>query len=198
MKVQYREDVANRSDPESCVAHREVWGEALTGDTSRPAIEPRNHGSGMPTTLSDSEGNMEHGVNRKPCSDPARSETLRMLGSNLHGSWEISTAPGAIRPGGAGKVNDRNPAIHAVEKSDMPIVPKKPSNKGQPAEVVEGRGVAKGNARETLAGRTQRRAIASTRLAGIREAAHCFGVTYPRQEPCAVIPLAGICAGGRG
>ncbi|MDP2788196.1 MAG: group II intron reverse transcriptase/maturase [Pseudomonadota bacterium] len=25
-----------------------------------------------------------------------------------------------------------------------------------------------------------------------------FGVTHPRQEPCAVIPLAGICAGGRG
>ena len=25
-----------------------------------------------------------------------------------------------------------------------------------------------------------------------------FRVTHPRQEPCAVIPLAGICAGGRG
>ena len=198
MEVQYREDVANHSDPESCVAHREVWGEALTGDTGRPAIEPRNHGIGMPTTLLESEGNMGHGDNRKSCSDPARSKTLRMPGSDLHRSWEISTVPEGARSGGVGKVKDRTPAINAVEKSDTPIVPKKPPNNGRPAEAVEGRGVAKGNAGETLAGRTRSRAIASTGLAGIREAAHCFGVTYPRQEPCAVIPLAGICAGGRG
>ena len=51
MKVQYWEEMANYSDPESCVAHREVWGEALTGDTGRPAIEPRNHSIGMPMTL---------------------------------------------------------------------------------------------------------------------------------------------------
>ena len=47
---------------------------------------------------------------------------------------------------GAGKVKYRNPATDAVEKSDMPIVPKKPPNNGPPAEAVEGRGVAKGNA----------------------------------------------------
>jgi RNA-directed DNA polymerase len=41
MKVQYWEEMANHSDPESCVAHREVWIEALTGDTGGPAIEPR-------------------------------------------------------------------------------------------------------------------------------------------------------------
>ena len=103
MKVQYREEVANHSDPESCVAHREVWGEALTGDTSRPAIEPRNHGIGMPTELYFSEGNMGYGVNRKSCSDPARSKTLRMLGSDLHGSWEVSTVPGAVRLGEGGE-----------------------------------------------------------------------------------------------
>jgi len=95
--------MANHSDPESCVAHREVFSEALTGDTSRPAIEPRNHGIGMPTTLLNSEGNMERGDNRKSCSDPARSKTLRMLGSDLHGSWEVSAAPGAVGPGGGGE-----------------------------------------------------------------------------------------------
>ena len=71
----------------------------------------------------------------------------------------------------AGKVNDRNPAIDAVEKSDMPIVPRKTPNKGQPTEALEGRGVAKGNAGETSAGRTQSRAPASLGLEGIREAA---------------------------
>ena len=190
--------MANHSAPESCVGHREVFSEALTGDTSRPAIEPRNHAIGMLTTLSDSEGNMGHGVNRKSCSDPARSKTLRMLGSDLHRSWEVSAAPGAVGPGGAGKVKYRNPAIHAVEKSDMPIVPRKPPNNGKPAEAVEGRGVAKGNAGETRAGRTQRRVTASSGLAGIRDAEHRLRVTHLRQEPCAVIPLAGICAGGRG
>jgi group II intron reverse transcriptase/maturase len=81
-------------------------------------------------------------------------------------------------PGGAEKGN-RNSAIHAGEKSDVPIVPKKPPNKGQTlflfeegsAEVVEGRGAAKGNAGETPAGRTQRRETASTGLEGIREIA---------------------------
>ena len=95
--------MANHSDPESCVAHREVWGEALTGDTGRPAIEPRNKRFGMPTELLISEGNMGHGINRKSCSDPARSKTLRMLGSDLHRSWEVSTVPGAVGPGEGGE-----------------------------------------------------------------------------------------------
>lgn len=51
MKVQYWEEMANHSGPESCVAHREVWSEALTGDTGRPAIEPRNHSIGVPMVL---------------------------------------------------------------------------------------------------------------------------------------------------
>ena len=57
----------------------------------------------------------------------------------------------------------------------MPIVPKKPPNKGQPAEAVEGRGVAKGNAGEAPADRTQSRGSASTGLEGIREAARRDG-----------------------
>ena len=63
--------------------------------------------------------------------------------------------PVGSQAGGAGKGN-RNPAIDAVEKSDAPVLPKKRPNKGQPhafagagsAEAVEGRGAAKGNARE--------------------------------------------------
>jgi RNA-directed DNA polymerase len=79
----------------------------------------------------------------------------------------------ALRPGRAGKVKDRNPAIDADEKSDTLIVPKKPLNKGKlPAEMVEGRGVAKGNADESPASRTQsRKHDASMGLEGIRETA---------------------------
>jgi len=170
MEVQYGEEMANHSDPESCVAHREVWGEALTGDTGRPAIEPRNQEIGMPTELTISEGNTEHGGNRKSCSDPARSKTLSMPGSDLHRSWEVWEVP-VKYAGGAGKVSNRNPAINATQKSDTPIVPGKPPNKGKPAEVVEGRGVAKGNVEETPADRAQNRTPASMGLQGMREAA---------------------------
>lgn len=70
-------------------------------------------------------------------------------------------------------MNNRNPAVNADEKSDTPVVPSKPPNKGiEPAEVVEGRGVAKGNTDKVTAPRTQSRiSRASKGLEGVREAA---------------------------
>ena len=122
--------MANQSGPDSCVTHREVWGEALTGETGGPAIEPRNQETGMPMLLSEAEGNTGYDVNRKSCLDPARSKTLSTPGSFLHGSWEISPAPDAHVSGGTGKAKSRNPVVHAGEKSDAPVVPGKPPNKG--------------------------------------------------------------------
>ena len=122
MKVRYREDVANRSGPESCGGAREGAAEALTGETDRPGIEPRNQEFGMPTLLSDAEGNTEQGANRNSCGDPARSEAPSMSGSLVHRSWEVSSAPVSKGAGGAGKACRRNPAIHADEKSDTPIL----------------------------------------------------------------------------
>ena len=72
----------------------------------------------MPTESTISEGHMGHGVNRKSCTDPAQSETLCMLGSNLRRSWEISAVTSATRLGGTEKVKDRKSVIDAVEKSD--------------------------------------------------------------------------------
>ena len=164
--------MANHSDPESCGLCREVQAEALTGETGRPAIEPRNQQSGMPTELRITEGNTAYGDNRKSYLDPARSETLRMPGSFLHRNWEVSSVSGSCGPDGAGKVNDRNPAIYADEKSDTSIVPKKPPNKGVfPAEEVEGRDVTSGNIKESPAPRTQSRIRASMGLDGVREVA---------------------------
>lgn len=165
--------MANHPDPESCGVHREVQVEALTGETDRPAIEPRNQHSGMPTLLSEAEGHMVRNDNRKSCANPTRSQTLCMSGSLSHGSSEISSVPGASWPGGTGKVNDRNPVIDADEKSDTPVVPKKLPNKGaNPAEAMEGRGVAKGNANESPASRTlSRDKRASSGLEGVRETA---------------------------
>jgi group II intron reverse transcriptase/maturase len=96
-----------------------------------------------------------------------------MLGSDLHGSWEVSTVSSADAPDGTGKANCRNPVVNAVEKSDTPVVPKKPPNKGvNPEEVVEERGVAKGNVSKAPAPRTQRRDKGALMgLEGVREVA---------------------------
>ena len=101
-----------------------------------------------------------------------------MSGSYLHRSWEVSSVPDGVLSGGAEKGN-HNPAIYAVEKSDAPVVPEKPPNKGQTsflfeectAEEVEGRGAAKGNAEESTAGRTPGRETALTGLQRVRETA---------------------------
>jgi RNA-directed DNA polymerase len=91
--------MANHSGPESCGSAREGATEALTGETGRSGIEPRNQESGTPTLLSEAEGNTEQGVNRKPCDGPARSKTLHMPGSLLHGSR------GNMRPAGQERLN---------------------------------------------------------------------------------------------
>ena len=173
MKVRYGEEMANHSGPESCGGAREGATEALIGETDRPGIEPRNQEFGTPTPLSVAEGNTEQDANRKSCNGPARSETPGMSGGFLHRSWEVSSAPVPEGAGGAGKAHSRNPVANVDEKSDMPIVPTRPSNKGvHPAEAAEGRGVAKGNTDKIPAPRTQSRiSCASMGLAGVREAA---------------------------
>lgn len=61
-----------------------------------------------------------------------------MPGSYFCRSWEGSSVPDGAMSGGAGKGN-RNPVIHADEKSEIPIVPKKLPNNGCccPAEAME-------------------------------------------------------------
>jgi RNA-directed DNA polymerase len=58
-------------------------------------------------------------------------------------------------------------------KSDSPIVPAKPPNKAgaEAEEVVEGRGLAKGNSPERNMSRTQSRNHMSSTLERIRQAA---------------------------
>jgi RNA-directed DNA polymerase len=173
MKVQYGKEVANHSGPESCGGAREGAAEALTGETGGSAIEPRNPNYGTPTQLSDAEGETDQGVKSESWAGPARSETLHTPGSFLHRSWEIFVAPGETTSGNSGKAQSHTPETSAAKKSDTPVVPGKPSNNGvDPAEMVEGRGVAKGNTEQDPAPRTQSRiSRVSMGLGGVREAA---------------------------
>ena len=85
--------------------------------------------------------------------------------------------------------------MHAAGASSDPT-PRKQANKTAKAaaEPVEGRGLAKGNSREQNASRTQCRADAPSALERIREGPPSRH--DPRQEPGAVVPHAGIRAGG--
>ena len=173
MKVQHGKDPANHSGPESCGDACEGVAEALIGETGGSAIEPRNQNSGTPTQLSDAEGKTDQGDTCESGDGPARSETLHTPGSFLHRSWEISAVPGGTTSGGPGKAKSRTPGQPTVEKSDALVLPGKPSNKGdEPAEMVEGRSAAKGNAGQDPAPRTQSRiSRASMGLEGVRQAA---------------------------
>jgi len=85
-----------------------------------------------------------------------------------HGRWPV---------GRDGKSKDDKPEMNEHEKSDHPIVPVKPPNKGtgaepRPAEAVEGRGWAKGNPLQHDTVRTQgREGAVPSALERIRQAA---------------------------
>ena len=129
--------------------------------TRGQGIEPRNQ------TLRGADavkrGGRQHGpsgANASRSDGPARSETPRTCGNSLRENREIPGSPvggwsgGTRREGRGPYAGDARPG-----KSDRPVVPTKPPNKaGRPAaEVVEGRGLAKGNADEQNAPRTQSR-----------------------------------------
>lgn len=79
---------------------------------------------------------------------------------------------GADKPDGAGKATSRASAVYANEKSDSPVVPEKlPNNGPGPAEVMEERGLAKGNSEQLSAPRTQSRTSALSGLPAVRQAA---------------------------
>ena len=52
------EDLANRDDPESCAVAREGGGEALTGACAGSVSSREIKGSGVPTPLTEAEGNI--------------------------------------------------------------------------------------------------------------------------------------------
>ena len=85
-------------------------------------------------------------------------------------------------------------------KSDKSIVPRKPPNKGdgqpRPTEGVEGRDLAKGNPGEQTRFWTEGQVDLPHALERTRKAEPTHMRYDLRQEPSAVIPHAGICAGG--
>jgi hypothetical protein len=108
MKESYGEGVATRTGPESCAAVREDGGEALTGVRagqvlSRVIDAPLRKGwvlRGADVLEADGRPHSTR-RHREARRDHARSETLCMHGTNLHGNREIP------RPSAAGGAADR-------------------------------------------------------------------------------------------
>ena len=174
MKEPHIEGVATHDDSESCVDNREVDDEALTGARMGSVLSRENRQSGAPTPLTEAEGNTTRGRHRESSGGPARSQTRSTCGTFSRENREVPMSPTTDGVAGrAGKVEGRTPAMYDQGKSDRPVVPTKPpNNAGQPvAEVVEGRGLAKGNTEEQNAPRTQSRTSAPSALDRVREAA---------------------------
>src|SRR5437868_2956689 len=126
MKESHIEGPANHDGPESCAGIREGAGEALTGEhmggvSSR---ETRLNQGADAVVLS----GRPHVCAQKGerTNDPARSETSSTCEHSVRENREIPCLPSENDSGGrAGKVDDRNPAMHGHGKSDSPILPTK-------------------------------------------------------------------------
>ena len=173
MKESHRKDLASHPGPESCVCGREAAGEALTGVHAGQPLSREITWSGVPTPLSEVEGNIAYGAMGKPPANPARSKTLSMRGNSLHWNREIPQVPVADTAAGRPeKVSDRTSGMYACGKSDGCIVPKKPPNKdglSPSAEAVEGRRPTEGNTLSSATSRTQCRIGVSIVLQRVRE-----------------------------
>ena len=113
---------------------------------------------------------------------PTESKTTRTAGNFPHGSRETPAASAApMATDRSEKARCHKSDAHAAGESHSPIVPEKPANNGgvpPPAEPVEGRGLTKENAEQSLLVRIQRRNAdgmpfvpRSRGLPGVRQAA---------------------------
>jgi len=87
MKEPYGRRSSQPDDPESCAGDRKA-SRSVDRGTHRRVIEPRNQNSGVPTLLSDGEGNTRTTAGEIVLASRG-TETLCMCGSSLNGNREI-------------------------------------------------------------------------------------------------------------
>jgi RNA-directed DNA polymerase len=169
MKELHRKDLANHPDPESCICIRKNVGEALTGEYAGQPLSCEIHTSREPTLLTEAEGNTQIDNNSESIRVSAQSENLSMHGHSLRGNREILETSGSM-PDRLGKATNHTPNMHVTRKSDRCVVPKKEPNKGiNPAEVLEGRRLTKGNMLQIAEAWTQSRITSLPGLERVRE-----------------------------
>lgn len=178
MEVRYGEGRATRAGPESCVGAGNCAREALVGECAGWVLSRESWLVRDADAVRWAEGNTVGVVRRETFTGPARSETPSMHRNTSSENREIprplwcAVARRARREPSGG-----TPMMDGRGKSDSPIVPGKPPNKAleRAAEVVEGRGLTKGNPPRRNASRTQSRSDAPSALERIRRAAQGDG-----------------------
>ncbi len=88
MKESDIEDPAHHDGPEPCVGVREGVREASVGVRAGLVLSREIKGFGVPTPLTEAEGNIAGGDIREPSENPARSKTQCMHGISAHENRE--------------------------------------------------------------------------------------------------------------
>ncbi|MBP6952721.1 MAG: group II intron reverse transcriptase/maturase, partial [Alphaproteobacteria bacterium] len=163
MKESYIEDLVNHNGPESCVYCCKAIDEALTGVHIGRVLSRENKLNQDADVVVLNGKQNEQKRYDEFLLNPARSETSSMYGNPMHENREIPFSPTYSTNGDAWRTcwkgEEPKPTMHENGKSDNPIVPMKQLNKGAttPEEIVEGRGLTKGNANQQNMHRTQGR-----------------------------------------
>ena len=132
--------------------------------------EPRLHNP-LYTLITNGEDHTNGGASTKSSGDPAQSKTPRTSRNIMHENretWMASAAQSGGRP--VGKGESRTTHRHAVQGSDLGVVPVKGSNKeGKPtAESLEGRPGTKENVSQSHMPRHSAEPCMAQGLEGVR------------------------------
>ncbi len=131
MKEPDMERVATDHGPESCGGVREGAAEALTGGSAGQPLSSEITSPGRRPCVMKGKARRRVALTASHAAGPAESETLSMRGHFMHENREIPCTPAAC--GWAGrpeKGTTRTFGVYVHGKSDKPIVPLKPPNKG--------------------------------------------------------------------
>ena len=212
MKEPYGEGEASHSGPESCGCSREGMAEALTGvRVGRVLSLEKPFTTGAPTQSFGVEGNTWSTVNARCFRGPTWSETPGMRGNSLRGNREIlwpTVEMGATARAGnpCGLASDVRPeevgwvrsTVEALEQTRGEPRPRRGWRKGTQPRGFEADLTGLGLSAGSSCPRDQPRYGRALPLWQLTSAPICPLRHYPRQEPCEVVPHAGIRAGGAG
>jgi len=179
MKESHSKDPASHADPESCGPVREDCSEALTGADAGEVLSHEIRSPGLPTLLSEAEGNNPAVAKARPLNHRRGRRPSACVEASGIGTGR-SRRP--ARPDGRTqrvvKAARLKATMHGAGKSERAIVAKKLPNADpplllwEPAEAVEPRACAKRNPQQQNTSRTQSRVHdASTALLRVRQRA---------------------------
>src|ERR1019366_6862546 len=146
MREPYVEGLAIRGGPESCVGDPRGRSEALTGVRAGWAIEPRNHSFGVPTPSREAEGHITGSVSASCRGTPRGLSTHACAESPCARTGRSHDCPPARKGAGrSGKAQAVRPGCTVVGSRTAPYYLRSRRTRPLAAEVVEERGLGKGN-----------------------------------------------------